>query len=137
MDLYEALMKGTSPEELISTFNKDLEAAKARYEAETAASKELDEKREKLAAALEDYVTVLFGDKYQEIKDAGLYGPNDTIEYLKTYEKDIAKLLNLDIEVKKILDKEGKKPIGMEFKAKTASVWDDDDIISAFLKSLK
>lgn len=136
MDLYEALTKGTSPEELISTFNKDLEAAKARYAAETAASKKLDEKREKLAAALEEYVTALFGDKYQEIKDEGLYGPDDTIEYLKTYEKDMAKLLNLDIEVKKIFDKKGKKPIGMEFKAKTPG-WKDDDIINAFLKSLK
>lgn len=136
MDLYEALTKGTSPEELISTFNKDLEAAKARYAAETAVSKKLDEKREKLAAALEDYVTVLFGDKYQELKDEGLYSPTDTIEYLKTYEKDMAKLLNFDIKIKKIFDKEGKKPIGMEFKAKTPG-WNDDDIINAFLKSLK
>lgn len=58
MDLYEALKKGTSEEELKETFNKDLALARARIKKESEAETAKQAAREKLNEAIMDYASL-------------------------------------------------------------------------------
>ena len=138
MDLYEALKAGTSAEELLKAFHKDLDEANARIAAEqkeAAADKEyLTDCRECLAEAIIEYAEALFGEDLDES-----FSAESVIENLKGFEKE-AKRAKQAIAFSKKLDKilektksEDKKPIGI--KVTTGSI--DDDIIAQFLKSLK
>ena len=137
MDLYEALKAGTSAEELLKAFHKDLDEANARIaaEQEAAADKEyLADCRECLAEAIMEYAEALFGEDLDES-----FSTESVIENLKGFEKE-AKRAKQAIAFSKKLDKilektksEDKKPVGI--KVTTRSI--DDDIIAQFLKSLK
>lgn len=139
MDLYEALKAGTSAEELLKAFHKDLDEANARIaaeqEEEAAADKEyLADCRECLTEAIIEYAEALFGEDLDES-----FSAESVIENLKGFEKE-AKRAKQAIAFSKKLDKilektksEDKKPIGI--KVTTRSI--DDDIIAQFLKSLK
>ena len=61
MDLYEALKSGTPADELVATFNKELEAAKAKLKEETEAERMLSYHRSCLADAIYDYISALTG----------------------------------------------------------------------------
>ena len=136
MDLYEALKTGTSEEELLKAFHKDLDEANARIaaEEEAAADKEyLADCREYLAEAILEYTKALLGEDLDEsisVKSA--------VETLKGLEEDVKRAVTLSKKLDKILEEaksENKKPVGI--KATTRSIDDDDDIIAQFLKSLK
>ena len=137
MDLYEALKAGTSAEELLKAFHKDLDEANARIaaEQEAAADKEyLTDCRECLAEAIIEYAKALLGEDFDES-----FSVEYVIENLKGFEKE-AKRAKQAIAFSKKLDKilkeaesENKKPVGI--KVTTGSI--DDDIIAQFLKSLK
>lgn len=135
MDLYEALKAGTSAEELLKAFHKDLDEANARIaaEEEAAADKEyLADCREYLAEAIIEYAEAFLGEDLDESLSV-----ESVIETLEEYEKEMEQAVTLSKKLDKILEKtksDGKKPVGI--KVTTHSV-DDDDIITQFLKNLK
>ena len=135
MDLYEALKAGTSAEELLKAFHKDLDEANARIaaEEEAAADKEyLADCRECLADAIIKYAEAFLGEDLDESLSV-----ESVIETLEEYEKEMEQAVALSKKLDKILEKtksDSKKPVGI--KVTTHSV-DDDDIITQFLKSLK
>ena len=135
MDLYEALKAGTSEEELLKAFHKDLDEANARIaaEEEAAADKEyLADCRECLAEAIIEYAKALLGEDLDES-----FSVKSVVETLEGFEKEMEQAVAFSKKLDKMLEKaknEGKKPVGI--KVTTRSI-DDDDIITQFLKSLK
>ena len=134
MDLYEALKAGTSAEELLRAFHRDLDEANVRIAAEqkAAADKEyLTDCRERLAEAIIEYAEALFGEDLDES-----FSTESVVKTLKGFEKEAKQTIAFSKKLDKILEKtksEDKKPIGI--KVTTGSI--DDDIIAQFLKSLK
>ena len=136
MDLYEALKAGTSEEELLKAFHKDLDEANARIAAEqevTADKEYLANCRDSLAEAILEYTKALLGEDLDESISV-----KSVTETLKGFEEDVKRTVTLSKKLDKILEKaksENKKPVGI--KVTTRSIDDDDDIITQFLKSLK
>lgn len=135
MDLYEALKAGTSAEELLKAFHKDLDEANARIaaEQEAAADKEyLTDCRECLAEAIIEYAKAFLGEDLDES-----FSVKSVVETLEGFEKEMEQTIAFSKKLDKILKEaknENKKPVGI--KVTTRSI-DDDDIIAQFLKSLK
>lgn len=135
MDLYEVLKAGTSEEELLKAFHKDLDEANARIaaEEEAAADKEyLADCREYLAEAIIEYAKALLGEDLDESISV-----KSVVETLEGFEKEMEQTVTFSKKLDKILKEaksENKKPVGI--KATTRSI-DDDDIIAQFLKSLR
>ncbi len=135
MDLYEALKAGTSAEDLLKAFHKDLDEANARIaaEQEAAADKEyLADCRECLADAIIEYAKAFLGEDLDES-----FSVESVVETLEGFEKEMEQTIAFSKKLDKILKEaknENKKPVGI--KVTTRSV-DDDDIIAQFLKSLK
>ena len=135
MDLYEALKAGTSAEELLKAFHKDLDEANARIaaEQEAAADKEyLADCRECLAEAIIEYAKAFLGEDLDES-----FSVESVVETLEGFEKEMEQAVAFSKKLDKILKEaknENKKPVGI--KVTTRSI-DDDDIIAQFLKSLK
>ena len=125
MDLYEALKAGTTAEELMETFHKELDEVnkKLKEEEENAAKEELkmDLSREMLVDAIVDYFTNLF-----DIKD-DLIDENLLINTLKDFEKEMQYFINFNKKATK----------NKELKKNTNTVKTDDDILKTFLNSLK
>ena len=123
MDLYEALKAGTSEEELLRAFHKDLDQANARIvaEKEAAANEEyLADCRDQLVEALVEYVETLLGEDLNESL------PVDCIiESLKEFEKEIKNIITFD--------KKDKKTASIKITTSPS----DNDIIANFIKSLK
>jgi len=125
MDLYEALKDGTSADELVATFTKELEAAKAKLKEETEAERMLSYHRSCLADAIYDYISALTGAETLS------FTIPEIEKELKGVEKDLGPvhaLLSAFIEPKE----EDYKFFKTESKTKT-----DGDIIAEFIKSLK
>lgn len=135
MDLYEALKAGTSAEELLKAFHKDLDEANARIaaEEEAAADKEyLADCRECLAEAIIEYAKAFLGEDLDES-----FSVKSVVETLEGFEKEMEQAVAFSKKLDKIFKEaknEGKKPVGI--KVTTRSI-DDDDIIAKFLESLK
>lgn len=135
MNLYEALKAGTSAEELLKAFHKDLDEANARIaaEQETTADKEyLADCRECLAEAIIEYAKAFLCEDLDES-----FSVKSVVETLEGFEKEMEQAVAFSKKLDKILKEaksENKKPVGI--KVTTRSV-DDDDIIAQFLKSLK
>ena len=123
MDLYEALKSGTSADELVATFNKELEAAKAKLKEETEAE-QIAYYREDLAEAIYNYISALTGFKT----------PTLTVEEiekeLENVEKDLGPVLTLLSAFVEPKEEDYKF-----FKTKKTKT--DGDIIAEFIKSLK
>lgn len=133
MDLYEALKAGTSEEELLKAFHKDLNEANARIaaEEEAAADKEyLANCRDSLAEAILEYTKALLGEDLDESISV-----KSVTETLKEFEEDVKRTVTFSKKLNKVFEKTNNEPIGI--KVTTRSVDDDDDIITQFLKSLK
>ena len=136
MDLYEALKAGTSEEELLKAFHKDLDEANARIAAEqeaTADKEYLADCRECLAEAIIEYAKAFLGEDLDESISV-----KSVVETLEGFEKEMEQAVAFSKKLDKILEKakrENKKPVGI--KVTTHSIDDDDDIIAQFLKSLK
>jgi hypothetical protein len=124
MDLYEALKSGTPADELVATFTKELEAAKAKLKEETEAE-QITEYREYLAEAIYDYISALIGFETPSFTVA------DIEKELKDIEKDLDPVLTL-LSGFASAKKEDYKLFKTESKAKT-----DGDILAEFIKSLK
>lgn len=136
MDLYEALKAGTSEEELLKAFHKDLDEANARIAAEqeaTADKEYLANCRECLADAIIEYAKAFLGEDLDES-----FSIESVVETLKEFEEDVKRTITFFKKLDKMLKEaksENKKPVGI--KVTTYSIDDDDDIIAQFLKSLK
>lgn len=125
MDLYEALKDGTSADELVATFTKELEAAKAKLKEETEAERMLSYHRSCLADAIYGYISALTGAETLS------FTIPEIEKELKGVEKDLGPVLTLlssFVEPKE----EDYKFFETESKTKT-----DGDIIAEFIKSLK
>ena len=128
MDLYEALKAGTSCDELVKTFQKELDAAKAKLdkEAETRKNEELNNIRADLAIDIRNYLAYVIGEEYADsFSDKDIY---DTLHSLENSMKEIATLYN-DLLVS---TKATSKPKENTTKAKRT----DDEIIKDFLSFL-
>lgn len=125
MDLYEALKDGTSADELVATFTKELEAAKAKLKEETEAERMLSYHRSCLADAIYDYISALTGAETLS------FTIPEIEKELKGVEKDLGSVLTLlsDFQSAK---KEDSKLFKTESKTGT-----DDDILDQFIKMLK
>lgn len=136
MDLYEALKSGTSEEELLKAFHKDLDAANARIaaEQETTANKELTDCRKSLAEAIIKYTKALLGEK--DLDES--LSAESIVETLKEFEKEMKQTVTFSKKLDKIFEKtksKNGKPAGIEVTAHSDN--DDDYIIAQFIKSLK
>lgn len=124
MDLYEALKGGTSADELVATFTKELEAAKAKLKAETEAE-QIAEYRGYLAGAIYDYISALTGFKTPSFTVAEIE------KELKGVEKDLGPVLTL------LSGFQSTKKEDCKFFKTNSKTETDDDIINQFIKMLK
>ncbi len=124
MDLYEALRDGTSADELVATFTKELEAAQAKLKAETE-EEQVAQYRSYLADAIYDYITALTGF------ETPVFTVEEIEKGLKDVEKEFGPMLTL-LSGFQSAKKEDYKLFKTESKAKT-----DDDILNQFIKMLK
>lgn len=118
MDLYEALKAGTTEEELLRAFHKDLEDAKKRIAAEQEEAKKnkaTAESRKELVSAMSKYLEAIFG-KEDAVKSEAVD------ELLLDFEKDLKQITRLTDSLSKVPHK---------------NIVSDDDVIANFLKSLK
>ena len=126
MDLYEALKAGTTKEELLSTFQKELDSAIDRFEKEEEAALQeeyLADARTELANAILDYIAVLYPDLNGEEIPV-----SQVISILKDFEKEMENFSSL-----MSFFKNWKTKNPMEWKVTTDI---DSDIIKKFLKEL-
>lgn len=126
MDLYEALKAGTTKEELLSTFQKELDSAIDRFEKEEEAALQeeyLADARTELANVILDYIAVLYPDLNGEEIPV-----SQVISILKDFEKEMENFSSLMSFFK---NWKTKKPMEWKF---TADI--DNDIIKKFLKEL-
>lgn len=136
MDLYEALKAGTSAEELLTAFHKELDEASERIAAETKASEHdeyLEEARYELAEAIATYTEAFLGD---DLEDEVL-SVEDIEQVLVKFEDEMANAIKFQKKLESTLQKakeENKKPIGVKITTRSLN---DDDVIARFLKSLK
>lgn len=129
MDLYEALKNGTTHDELVKTFYKNLDQAEARIEAETAQKKNnIAELRRDASQVLCDYFNALF--------DSDVLNVNAANSIFKRTEEQAESLKNL---VNKLEESdEGWETIEdtPDLKIKTYTTT-DEDIIKKFIEGLK
>lgn len=146
MDLYEALKAGNSADELLAKFQEELDAAQARIEEEENSEIEaayLADCRTELALAFMDYIDAFCGDI---LDDEDGFTAEDIEQILLDFEKEIEEYLafrevcGLDDEDEEDENEEeeedaDEEPVDIEIT--TCTINSDDDIIRAFLKSLK
>lgn len=153
MDLYEALKEGTSSDELVDAFYRDLNAAKSRIEEEKA--QKLEE--EKKAAEMQEYLEIArenFANAMLEYT-AALTGYFDLVEDSATYDSMMTIIEDLlgDLETDFTRGKKNTKSasgvstntnVNKKDKSKDAkNIFSlkqnksDEEIIRAFLETLK
>lgn len=144
MDLYEALKNGISAEELIKTFNNDMEEAKKRLEQEKKKEKTeaRNKSRTKFASAILDYLAGCLDESCYALPTIA-----ELEELLKEFEEEMQGSIGLIDELSKALESNNKKePVGVEIKAystdpkniyKRKTNYDiDTQILNAFIKGL-
>jgi len=144
MDLYEALKNGISAEELIKTFNNDMEEAKKRLEQEKKKEKTEARKknRTKFASAISDYLAGCLDESCYALPTIA-----ELEELLKGFEEEMQGSIGLIDELSKALENNNKKePVGVEIKTystdpkntyKRKTNYDiDTQILNAFIKGL-
>ena len=145
MDLYEALKNGTSAEELISAFNKDMEAAKKRLEQEKKKEKTeaRNKSRSKFASAILDYFASCLDESCYALPTV-----TELEELLKGFEEEMQGSMGLIDELSRSLVNNKKEPVGVEIKTystdpknehkrRSRTNYDiDTQILNAFIKGL-
>lgn len=134
MDLYEALKAGSSAEDLLTAFHKELDAAQTRIteEEDALANQEyLADCRTELAEAILNYTEALCEDWTDDLTVESVE------EILIGLEKELEGLVSTSKKLDKVLSdakREGKKPVGVKV---IHTEVDDDDILQRFLNNLK
>lgn len=142
MDLYEALKAGTHPEELFYTFQKELDAAKARLEEENKAKLEqeqkekedqeyLEECREILIEAIIDYAGALLDD---ESIETDVLDFNSINQIFLDFENEVKNLSDLTKKIDSIFPKTNQKKTSVKITLPHDK--NDDEIIRNWLKNL-
>ena len=144
MDLYEALKNGISAEELIKTFNNDMEEAKKRLEQEKKKEKTEARKknRTKFASAISDYLAGCLDESCYALPTIA-----ELEELLKGFEEEMQGSIGLIDELSKALENNNKKePVGVEIKTYSTDPKNtykrktnyniDTQILNAFIKGL-
>lgn len=144
MDLYEALKNGISAEELIKTFNNDMEEAKKRLEQEKKKEKTeaRNKNRTKFASAISDYLAGCLDESCYALPTIA-----ELEELLKEFEEEMQGSIGLIDELSRSLEKNNKKePVGVEIKTYSTDPKNaykrktncdiDTQILNAFLKGL-
>lgn len=145
MDLYEALKNGISAEELINTFNNDMEEAKKRLEQEKKKEKAeaRNKNRTKFASAISDYLAGCLDESCYALPTI-----TELEELLKGFEEEMQGSMGLIDELSKALENDNnkKEPTGVENKTcstdpknvyRRKTNYDiDTQIINAFIKGL-
>ena len=139
MDLYEALKSGTSAQELVDTFNKELASATKRFKEEEAKKKKEEETKTKREARLTfcrkdvidsiiTYVAAVFDKELtkEETKEAEAAALKALTEFEKEID-DINKISNLFTDA---FDKTNEKIT----KVKENSAKEDKDLIKEFIR---
>ena len=133
MNLYEALKAGTSPEELLETFHRDLDEANARITAEQEAAEEakneaLKDARTTLAKSILFYADTILGEDCSDILSV-----EEIESILIQYENEMKNTIDIFNMISKTPPQKKKKSI-----IKTINNSEDDaKIIYDFIKSLK
>ncbi len=133
MNLYEALKAGTSPEELLETFHRDLDEANARIAAEQEAAEEakneaLKDARTTLAKSILFYADTILGEDCSDILSV-----EEIESILIQYENEMKNTIDIFNMISKTPPQKKKKSI-----IKTINNSEDDTkIIYDFIKSLK
>lgn len=144
MDLYEALKNGVSAEELIKTFNNDMEEAKKRLEQEKKKEKAeaRNKNRTKFASAISDYLAGCLDESCYALPTIA-----ELEELLKGFEEEMQGSMGLIDELSKALEKNNKKePVGVEIKTYSTdpknaykfknNCYIDTKILDEFIKGL-
>ena len=101
MDLYEALKAGSSKEDLVKTFQKDLDAAMARLKADKEKEKKAEENK-KLLKELREFVASNLTDYLNMLSDkSNRYHYEDMVKCLENFEKQYQQSKQLDAWLKK------------------------------------
>jgi len=148
MDLYEALKQGTSSDELVNAFYRDLNAAKSRIEEEEAQKLEeakktaetqeyLEIARENFANSMLEYTAALTG-YFDLVEDAAIYDNMMTIienllgdletEFVESKKNTKSTKAKTNTDTK---DKSKDKNLNLKQQKS------DEEIIRAFLETLK
>lgn len=144
MNLYEALKNGISAEELIKTFNNDMEEAKKRLEQEKKKEKTeaRDKNRTKFASAISDYLAGCLDESCYALPTI-----TELEELLKGFEEEMQGSISLIDELSRSLEKNNKKePVGVEIKTYSTdpknaykfknNCYIDTKILDEFIKGL-
>lgn len=144
MELYEALKSGTSVQDLETAFRNQVKKAQERIAKEKAEQEEKDRKNLKLAhqrtefaKSMINYIALILDEDPADFADS----TKEIEQKLLELEEDLKKISKVKLNLKKTFDQinsktEKNNPVYVDplsqFKMSV-----DDDIIQAFLKSLK
>lgn len=154
MDLYEALKSGTSEDDLIKTFTKDLAEARMKLAAEKkkqqeqrAAAKKIKEQninktRDQLINGLVEYCKALFDGNEKELKASYPNLEADLEQELKKIEEETEKITDAfsfwtDFFFPNVGSSEISSSQEKKKENNNKNNDDDDDIIRQFLNSLR
>ena len=145
MDLYEALKSGTTEEELMRLFNKDLNEAKTKLEADrkqeeeaaAAHAKYLEDCRYGLAWAILNYTQAYFNEE-EDTEEEEEASVEAIVKTLKDFEKEMDSFSPFIKVFDELVNKSdsGTEARPKSYKIKFSSS-SDDDIIRDFINSLK
>ena len=134
MDIYEALKSGGNADTIMASFEKELQAAVKRIEAEKAAAEQEKTKKRQLASArtalaeaLKEYYTTLLGSESEIVK---AMQTSDMEKQLEELEKDLKETVAALEQLATLFDKEPTKT-PTEKKKET-----DDEVLANFLRTL-
>lgn len=135
MDIYEALKSGGNADTIMASFEKELQAAVKRIEAEKAAAKQEETKKRQalasvrttLAQTLKEYYTVLLGPDSEIVKAMQV---SDFEKHLKEQEENLKEAVAALEQLATLFDEEPAKT-PTEKKQET-----DDEVLMNFLKTL-
>lgn len=135
MDIYEALKSGGNADTIMASFEKELQAAVNRIEAEKAAAKQEETKKRQalatarttLAEALKEYYTILLGPDSETVKTIQV---SDIEKHLKELEEEVKETIAALEQLATLFDK---KPAKTPTEKKQET---DDEVLMNFLKTL-
>ena len=134
MELYDALKSGVKPEDLLKSFQEDLDAAQKRITQEEEKEKQekkkqyIEDCRDDLTLAIVDYMDAILGDLDMDKID-------EEIETIKKLLIDFEK----EMDMWDFFNRNAKKFFGNDSKNKTIKINtnNDNEVINQFIKELE
>lgn len=134
MELYDALKSGVKPEDLLKSFQEDLDAAQKRITQEEEKEKQekkkqyIEDCRDDLTLAIVDYLDAILGDLDMDKID-------ENIDIIKKALIDFEK----EMDMWDFFNRNAKKIFGNDSKNKTIKIntKNDNEVINQFIKELE